>query len=320
MTRKVNKNFIKMVILVLLVFLAMIMYQFMHVNEKYFQLVMQLRAPKLIVILIVVFCIGSSTIVFQSLINNNIVTPCLLGMNSLYILLHTVIVFILGTSSIYVKSNTIAYFVDLVVMIIVALILYGYLFRKTGGNVLYVLLAGTVMATLFGSITSFIQRIMSPNEFATLETTLVASFSNVNSSNILLSVVIILLVIIAFWRDVKYLDVIALGKENAINLGVDYDRVIRRLLIGVTIFISIATAMVGPISFLGLIIANIGRQLLKTYKHVVLIWGTVLIGMFVLLFGQGLIEHVFSYTTTIAVFINITGGIYFLYLVLIDKK
>lgn len=198
MTRKVNKNFIKMVILVLLVFLAMIMYQFMHVNEKYFQLVMQLRAPKLIVILIVVFCIGSSTIVFQSLINNNIVTPCLLGMNSLYILLHTVIVFILGTSSIYVKSNTIAYFVDLVVMIIVALILYGYLFRKTGGNVLYVLLAGTVMATLFGSITSFIQRIMSPNEFATLETTLVASFSNVNSSNILLSVVIILLVIIAF--------------------------------------------------------------------------------------------------------------------------
>ena len=58
------------------------------------------------------------------------------------------------------------------------------------------------------------------------------------------------------------------GKEQAINLGVDYNRTIGRLLVGVTVCIAIATALVGPISFLGLIIANLGRQMMRTYRDV----------------------------------------------------
>ena len=64
-------------------------------------------------------------------------------------------------------------------------------------------------------------------------------------------------------KELALLDVLTLGKDQAINLGVDYDRCIRRLLLGVTLCIAVATAMVGPISFLGLIIANLSRQLLQ---------------------------------------------------------
>ena len=128
------------------------------------------------------------------------------------------------------------------------------------------------------------------------------------------------MVILALRNDLKVLDGLTLGKDQAINLGVDYDRSIRRLLLGVTLFIAVATAMVGPISFIGLIIANLSMQLLKTYRHTQLVLGSVLFGMIVLVGGQLIVEHVFSYTIPISVFISLGGGIYFLYLLLRNQK
>jgi iron complex transport system permease protein len=281
---------------------------------------MYIRSPKFAVMLLTAFCIGSASIVFQTLINNTIVTPCLLGMNSLYILIHTLVVFLFGSTSIVITTRTLAFSIDLVIMGIAALLIYGVLFRKARGNVLYIVLAGTVMATLFSSLTTTLQRIMDPNEYATLQNALIASFHKVNSSIILFACVIIVGIIIVLHKDLALLNVISLGKDQAINLGIEYDRTVRRLLLGVTLFIAIATAMVGPISFLGLIIANIAWQLLKTWRHSFLIFGCVFIGMIVLLAGQTLIERVFNFSVNIGVFISIGGGVYFLYLLLRSRS
>ena len=289
-------------------------------NEKLFRYAMRLRTPKLIVMLITAFAIGGASIVFQSIINNTIVTPCLLGMNSLYTLIHTAVVFFAGTGSFLALNANASFAVDVVLMGLVATVIYGWLFQKTRHNVLYVLLIGTVLSSFFSSIQTTLTRIMDPNEYDTLLTTLVASFSNVNSEIILLSILLLSAVIFVLRKDLMLLDVLTLGKEQAINLGVDYDRSIRRLLLGVTLCIAVATAMVGPISFLGLIIANLARQFLKTYRHTQLILGSALFGMIVLVGGQLLVEHVFTYSIPVSVFITVGGGIYFLYLLLTVKK
>ena len=289
-------------------------------NEKLFRYAMRLRTPKLIVMLITAFAIGGASIVFQSIINNTIVTPCLLGMNSLYTLIHTAVVFFAGTGSFLALNANASFAVDVVLMGLVATVIYGWLFQKTRHNVLYVLLIGTVLSSFFSSIQTTLTRIMDPNEYDTLLTTLVASFSNVNSEIILLSILLLSAVIFVLRKDLMLLDVLTLGKEQAINLGVDYDRSIRRLLLGVTLCIAVATAMVGPISFLGLIIANLARQFLKTYRHPQLILGSALFGMIVLVGGQLLVEHVFTYSIPVSVFITVGGGIYFLYLLLTAKK
>ena len=289
-------------------------------NEKLFRYAMRLRKPKLIVMLITAFAIGGASIVFQSIINNTIVTPCLLGMNSLYTLIHTAVVFFAGTGSFLALNANASFAVDVVLMGLTATVVYSWLFQKTRHNVLYVLLIGTVLSSFFSSIQTTLTRIMDPNEYDTLLTTLVASFSNVNSEIILLSILLLYAVIFVLRKDLMLLDVLTLGKEQAINLGVDYDRSIRRLLLGVTLCIAVATAMVGPISFLGLIIANLARQLLKTYRHTQLILGSALFGMIVLVGGQLLVEHVFTYSIPVSVFITVGGGIYFLYLLLAAKK
>lgn len=289
-------------------------------STKLFQYAMKIRTPKLIVMLITAFAIGGASIVFQSIINNTIVTPCLLGMNSLYTLIHTAVVFCAGSASVLASNPNLSFAVDLLLMGVVATVVYSYLFQKTNHNILYVLLIGTVLSSFFSSIQSTMTRIMDPNEYDALLNTLVASFSNINSEIIVFSLVLLALLIFFLRKELALLDVLTLGKAQAINLGVDYDRCVRRLLLGVTLCIAIATAMVGPISFLGLIIANLARQLLKTYRHTYLILGSALFGMFVLVGGQLLVEHAFAYAIPVSVFITVGGGIYFLYLLLNNRR
>lgn len=289
-------------------------------NEKLFHYAMKIRTPKLIVMLITAFAIGGASIVFQSIINNTIVTPCLLGMNSLYTLIHTAVVFFAGSGSILAVNANAAFAVDLILMCLTATVIYSYLFKKTNHNVLYVLLIGTVLTSFFSSIQNTLTRVMDPNEYDSLLATLVASFSNVNSEIILFSLIVLAAVIFVLRKDLALLNVLTLGKNQAINLGVDYDSSIRRLLLGVTICIAVATAMVGPISFLGLIIANLSRQLLKTYRHSQLIFGSALFGMIVLVGGQLIVERIFTYAIPVSVFITVGGGLYFLYLLLTNRR
>ena len=322
-TKAYYRNIQKLVMMALLAVVAAAAYMLVEVNfdnERLFFYALKLRTPKLIVMIITAFAIGGASLVFQSVINNTIVTPCLLGMNSLYTLIHTAVVFFAGSTSVLANNANASFAVDLVIMGITATVIYGWLFKKTNYNVLYVLLIGTVLTSFFSSIQSTLTRVMDPNEYDNLLSTLVASFSNVNSEIIVFSVVVLGVLIFVLRKDLALLDVITLGRQQAVNLGVDYDRTIRRLLLGVTICIAVATAMVGPISFLGLIIANLSRQLLQTFRHGQLILGSALFGTIVLVAGQLIVEHVFTYSIPVSVFITVGGGIYFLYLLLTRRR
>lgn len=322
-TKAYYRNIQKLVMMALLAVAAASAYMLVEVNfdnERLFFYALKLRTPKLIVMIITAFAIGGASLVFQSVINNTIVTPCLLGMNSLYTLIHTAVVFFAGSTSVLANNANASFAVDLVIMGITATVIYGWLFKKTNYNVLYVLLIGTVLTSFFTSIQSTLTRVMDPNEYDNLLSTLVASFSNVNSEIIVFSVVVLGVLIFVLRKDLALLDVITLGRQQAVNLGVDYDRTIRRLLLGVTICIAVATAMVGPISFLGLIIANLSRQLLQTFRHGQLILGSALFGTIVLVAGQLIVEHVFTYSIPVSVFITVGGGIYFLYLLLTRRR
>lgn len=289
-------------------------------NPRLFSYAMEIRTPKLMVMFITALTIGGASIVFQSIIQNTIVTPCLLGMNSLYTLIHTAVVFFLGSASAAAVNARLSFTVDVTLMGILATVIYSWIFKKTRHNVLYVLLVGTVLTSFFGSLQTTLARIMDPNEYDSLLASLIASFSNINSEVIVFSVILLSAVVFVLRKDLALLDVLTLGKDQAINLGVDYDRCVRRLLLGVALCIAIVTAMVGPISFLGLIIANLSRQLLKTYRHSQLILGSALFGMVVLIGGQLMVERIFSYGVPVSVFITTGGGIYFLYLLLTRKK
>ncbi|GGK07339.1 putative ABC transporter permease protein YclO [Lentibacillus kapialis] len=264
--------------------------------------------------------IGFATTVFMTITNNRILTPNILGLDSLYLLLQTFIIFAFGSQSLVMMSSNINYFLSVGIMVLFSLLLYRFLFKGENNNIYFLLLIGMILGTFFGSFTDFMQVLIDPNEFMVAQDRMFASINNVNKNLVYLSLGLMIVVTLYFIQFYKYLDVLALGKDQAINLGVPYDYVVKRLLVIVAILISIATALVGPITFLGLLVVNVAYEFLKTYRHFYLIMGSVLISIIALMGGQFVVEELFAFQTTISVIINFVGGIYFIYLLLKENK
>jgi len=278
------------------------------------------RGMKLLAIVLTGGAIALSTTIFQTITNNRILTPSVLGLDSLYLLIQTLIIFLFG-SVIFVDLNpNVNFILSVFIMVFFTKILFTILFKREGQNIYFLLLLGLIFGTLFSSFTSFMEVVIDPNEFQLVQDRMFASFNNVKTDLLWIAVIGILATVLYFLKFLKYLDVLALGRDQAIELGVDYDYVVKRLLIIVAILISIATALVGPITFLGLLVVNISYEFLKTYRHSYLILGSIFLSIIALVGGQFIVERVFAFSTTISVIINFIGGIYFIYLLLKENK
>lgn len=278
------------------------------------------RIIKVLAIVLTGGAIAFATTVFMTITNNRILTPSVLGLDSLYMLIQTFIIFVFGSNSLIMMNSSINYLVSIAAMIVFSLLLYQFLFKGEKNNIYFLLLIGMILGTFFNSFTSFFEVLIDPNEFMVAQDRGFASINNVNKDLVYLSIGIIVLVLLYFIRFYKYLDVIALGKDDAVNLGVSYDYVIKRLLIIVSILTAVATALIGPITFLGLLVVNITYEFLKTYRHLYILLASVFISIIALVGGQFIVEKIFTFQTTISVIINFIGGAYFLYLLLKENR
>ncbi len=308
----------KIIILACLTLILIAIFLFTGIPSNW-DYILPRRVNIVIAIVITGVVIAIATVVFQTITNNRILTPSVIGLDSLYTLLQTFLIFVFGSTSVVSVNPQINFILSVLVMMIFAFFLYHILFKKQQ-NVFFLLLVGLVFGTFFGSLSSFMQVLIDPNEFLIIQNKMFASFNNINTDIIPYAIGILLISFLYFWRFIKYLDVMSLGKSHAINLGINYDYIVQRLLIIIAIWISVATALVGPILFLGLLVANLSYEFLKTYRHSYLLVGAALISIIALLGGQLLVERLFTFETTISVIINFIGGVYFLYLILKENK
>lgn len=310
----------KIYILFGITLLAITLFLVYGLNVNNYEYNLSKRIPRVISIIITGGSIAFSSIIFQTITNNRIITPSVLGLDSLYGFLQSFVVFIFGTSSIVMTDGRVNFLVSSFLMILGSMILYKFLLGNGKSNIYFLLLVGTIFGTLFKSLSTFMQVLIDPNDYVVLQSKLFASFTNVNTS-ILLLVIIILLIIVAFiYDDMKKIDVLHLGRDNSISLGVDYDKISKKLLIVVSILISISTALVGSITFLGILVVNLSYQLIKSYKHKYLIVSSILISIIALVGGQFIVERLLNYNTKISIIINFIGGAYFIYLLLKENK
>lgn len=297
------------------------LFLFEGLNSRNWDYNLSKRIPKVIAIVITGGSIAFSSMIFQTVTNNRILTPSILGLDSLYMFVQTISVFLFGASSIFMINRNVNFMVSVTIMLVGTLVLYKILFKKDGNsNIFFLLLVGTVLGTLFKSMTSFMQVIIDPNEFETLQSKMFASFANVNTDILLISVIALLIIFVLFYDDVKKLDVMLLGRDQAINLGIDFDRFSKKILIVVAVLVSISTALVGQITFLGLLVVNLSYQFLNTYKHSYQITGSILISIIALIAGQFIVERILNFGSTVSIIINFIGGIYFIYLLMKEGK
>ncbi|TWT02282.1 iron chelate uptake ABC transporter family permease subunit [Planomicrobium sp. CPCC 101079] len=309
----------KLAILVGLALLACGVYLFQDLNGS-FDYALPRRGVKVFAMVLTGVAIAYATVVFQTITHNRILTPSIMGLDSLYMLLQTLLIFFLGSSHVTLINKQVNFILSIIVMVVFALLFYQLLFKKGNQPIYFLLLIGIICGTFFSSISTFLQVLIDPNEFQIVQDRMFASFNNVNADLVWTSLAIISVLIIFAWRHNNSLDVLSLGRDTSINLGINYDGLVRNMLVLSAVLIAIATALVGPITFFGLIVANLSYQFFNSYKHSTIIFGSIIISVIALVGGQWVVERIFTFNTTLSVIVNFIGGIYFIYLLLKESR
>lgn len=305
------------IIFFLVAMAALFMYYDVGTNSTY---ILNKRSIRLASMLVVGVSVAFSSVIFQTLTNNRILTPSIMGYEAIFILFQTIIVFLYGDKAFKVISQQENFFYAVVLMLAFSLFMYLLMFGKQKKGMFYLLLMGMVMGTLFQTLSQFMHVLIDPNEFSIVQNFMFVSFAKMNTKLLSIATITMLLTIAYAMYYAKYLDVIALGREHAINLGLDYNKLVRRFMLVISLLVSVSTALVGPITFLGILVTNLTYELFKTRRHRQMLWISSVVACLCLLLGQFLVEHVLSFSTTVSIVINFIGGVYFMYLIWISRK
>lgn len=304
----------KISILVVIAICMSIFYLLVGLDFDIFEYQFQSRFKKFILILLVGASIGTSVVIFQSITTNRLLTPSIMGLDSVYLFVKVLPIFILGEQATVVTNIYLNFLITLIAMVLFSLLLFQVIFKLGHFSVYFILLVGVILGTFFRSITSFLQLIMNPESFLAVQNVMFASFEASNSKLVTVSGILLVILIIVTIILRPYLDVLLLGRAQAINLGVSYENMTRMFLILVALLVSISTALIGPVTFLGLLTVNLAHEFMKTYEHKFILPATILFSWISLFIAQWVVENLFEATTEFSLIVDLVGGSYFIYL------
>lgn len=278
--------------------------------------VLQFRGMKLLGLILVAHAVAVSTVLFQTVTANRILTPSIMGFDALFVLSSTLMVALLGSSALASFDERLLFLAKLLLMTGCSMALYRWLFLGEEQSLHRLLLTGVVFGIFLRTLAEFVQRLLDPNEFMVLSDMLFASFTGIDP--VLMGFGWALVGAVTLWLalNLAKLDVIGLGRPVAVNLGISWRRDVLVVLGLVSVLVSVSTALVGPVTFFGLLAASLARLAVGTSRHKVLLPAASLTAMLLLISGQTILERLFAFNTALGIVIEFFGGVVFLLLLL----
>ncbi len=286
------------------------------VDSPSFIPVVRRRIIALVAMIIAAVCQGLSTVTFQTITNNKVITPSLLGFEALYSVIQTSTIFFFGARTFINFSGTGSFMFQVIIMVLMCLILYGWLLSGKYGNLQFMLLIGIMIGTGLKSLSSFMRRLLAPSEFDILQARMFGSVNNADVESFAIAIPIVLTVAIVLLVYSKKLNMLSLGKDVCTSLGVNHQRGVILTLVLVSILMAISTALIGPLTFYGFLVATLTYQAAPTYNHKYIFPMALAIGFLIITASYFVMYHIFDAQGVVSVIIELFGGITFLIVLL----
>lgn len=316
-----QKSHLQLLLLALLLVISAALFMTLNVKGSW-EFALPFRAKKLLLLFVVGCALGVSTLLFQTLTQNPVLTPSILGFDSLYILLQTLLVFMVGMVGYTQINPMIKFFTETALLIGASFLLFSLLMHGRRSDLTRMILVGVIFGILFRSLNALLQRLIDPMEFAVVQTQIFAQFNTVNIPLLQMTVPILLIALFLVWRLRFQLDVLMLGQQAATGLGISHRQFTFILLIFISLLLSTSTALVGPmspVSFFGLLVCALTNSISKSMSHNIRLPMVCLIAATTLILGQTVLEHVLGMNAVLSVVVEFLGGLVFLYLVIFKK-
>ncbi|WP_298693527.1 iron chelate uptake ABC transporter family permease subunit [uncultured Corynebacterium sp.] len=288
----------------------------MEFGTRKFWLIAQRRADALIAMAIVAVCQAMATVSFHTVTNNRILTPSIMGFESLYVAINTATIFFLGASGLNDARTVPTFLMQMGVMVGLSLVLYSWLLTNRKQNMHAMLLVGVVIGGGLGSLSTFMQRMLTPREFDVLTARLFGSVNNAETEYYPIAIPIVAIATTLLVLNARKLNVISLGADVSTNLGVNHKAHAIYTLVLVSLLMATTTALVGPMTFLGFLVATLAYQFADTYDHRYIFPMAVGLAFLVLIAAYFLMQHVFSAQGVVSIIIELVGGSVFLFVIM----
>ena len=288
----------------------------MEFGTRGYWLIAQRRLNSVIAMAVVALCQAVATVAFQTVTNNRIITPSIMGFESLYVAIHTSTVYFLGAAGLNNARTLEMFLIQLVLMVGLSLILYTWLLAGDNPNMHAMLLVGIVLGGGLGSVSTFMQRLLTPSEFDVLTARLFGSVNNADPAYYPLAVPLVLVAAGLMVLNSRRLNVLGLGRDVAVNLGVNHKKHAVFTLVLVSVLMAVSTALVGPMTFLGFLVATLAYQFADTYDHRYVFPMAALLGYCILAGAYFVMNHIFYAQGVVSIIIELVGDLTFLIVVL----
>jgi iron complex transport system permease protein len=275
--------------------------------------------PALLAMIAAAVVLAVVSLSFQTIVQSRVLTPSMIGFDSIFVGTQTVLVFAFGAQS-FIFANPFAnYFVTAGIMVAVSFVMFGFILRSGRNNIIFLLMFGLVLSGIIMSGTRYLQVIMNQSDFFQVQAATSVNINNMNTTIINIALPIMAAVVIATVVRHRRYNVMSLGPVQARSLGLNYNLEMTINLVIIAIGMSVATALIGSLTFLGLLAVNAARELMRTHKHLPLFIGSALLAVLTLVLGEA-VRVAFQLAIPVTVIINLVGCIYVFYLILKENK
>jgi len=242
-------------------------------------IVSEIRIPRLSMALLAGASLSVVGLLMQTLFNNPLAGPYVLGINSgssLFVALSimTGVPFFASDFGIIANALVGAFLFGLIILF----------FSRLVRTQVALLLIGLMLGAFISAFVSFLQSASDAQELKVFTLWALGSLQKVESAQLPIIILVSFIGMAGAFLIIKPLNILVLGENEAKLLGVNIKRV-RLIIISITaILTGIITAFCGPIAFVGLAVPNLVRILFKTQQHFILISASLLMGaLFILI-------------------------------------
>ena len=265
----------------------------------------EIRLPRIVLAVLTGMSLSASGVSLQAVFRNPLVDPFILGISAGAAMGGALSLAFMPEIPVQAAS-----FVCGLAAVLLALFL-AHTGQDAGG--LPLILAGIVVSSLFSACLSTIQFLVDPDRLGSIIFWLMGSFSRANWKTVysvapfMLSGLLLLIMI--GWR----LNILSLGEEDALSLGVQVNRFRFFIIITASLLTALSVSVCGIIGWVGLVVPHIARLIVGP-EHKRLVPFTILLGGIFMLWVDNISRSFTDYEIPVGIVTSLCGAPFFMFL------
>jgi len=271
-----------------------------------------IRLPRVLSAVFAGSALAVSGAVIQAVLNNNMASPSIIGVNSGAGLFAIILI------AVFPKSYSLLPIASFAGAMLACLVIY-FIALTTGADKVTITLVGIAIGSILSAGISTIKTIFPDCQYDSNIFT-IGSLSGITYSRLFPAAYIIIITLIITLFTSRYIDAICLGDSIAKSIGININLTRFIFLILACTLAGCAVSFAGLIGFVGLIVPHIARKLVGA-KHALLLPASALGGAILVTVCDTLARVIFApYEIPVGIVLSFIGGPFFIFLIFIQRK